>query len=147
MLMLQAVLVYGIGLHIVLPVRQLAPLSIALANRFQEEWPHVRRSLTKSMTPLMQEEVKRLVSDIRISVGGTAIAPPPSLQVQLANAIDRLLNANLHRDLGNRSDLAQTLTPTLIQETLSHSLVVRFWVRVDSIPVPCILTIGGKATS
>lgn len=144
-LALQAVLVYGIGLQIVLPESQMAPLSTALAKKFRADWPHMRHRIKKAITPLMHEEVNRLVSDIRITVGGTPIALPLSLKAQLAQDINRLLTANLEQYWGARWDPARVITPTLIEKAWAHPMVVHFWVRVDRVPVPCTLTLGGRS--
>ncbi len=136
LLAIEALLVYGVGLTITLPHSQADSVARTLSVHLQREWPQVQGPLLKSVEPILRQEVKGLVKQLTINIGGIRIALPPDVRNQVASQVDTALQASLADYFRHRFNPAQVMNPRLIRELLAQPVKLHLWVDVWRIPVP-----------
>ena len=139
-LALQALLIFGVGVHVEVPKAQAYRLGMQAASHLQT----VRAPFLDAVKPLVTQEVNRMVGEVTLDVGGVRVPLPDSLQVQLAKDINRLLLANLNQYLSRGFNPKAFLTPQVIKEILARPLVLRVWVRTGFLPIPVTVSLGGR---
>ena len=135
--------IYGVGVHIVVPRAQAYQLSRDVAAHLQKEWPLLRGPMFDAMKPLVTREVRGMVGQVTVDVGGIRVQLPSNLQKQLAKDINYVLLANLRQYLSRGFNPKDLLTPQVVNEILARPLVVHVWVRAGMVPVPVTLSTGG----
>lgn len=139
--------IYGPGLTASLPAGAVSHISAPLAEEINAQWPRLRGSVSKNFEPLMRAEVRQMVSEVRLDVGGVPISLPLSFQQRLSDRISRLLWVNLNDYLEHQFNPSQVFTPDLIRQALARPILLHVWIRVNGIPVPMTVRLGGESKS
>ncbi|PSR23757.1 MAG: hypothetical protein C7B45_01705 [Sulfobacillus acidophilus] len=144
-LALEAGLVYGIGVRVVMPQSQVSVISAAMSEHLQRALPTMRGTILASLKPLMRQQVRQMVAEITVDVGGVPVRLPYTFQTKIARHIDQLLASNLDQYLAHQFYPGPIVTPRLVQQALREPLMLHIWVRTWHIPVPVTIVWRGSS--
>lgn len=139
--LLQAVIIYGIGLTISIPTTQIAPMSHTLASHLQHNWPQIRPYAEGTIDPMIRQQVDNLVNGIHFSVAGQDMTPPRETKAALAHELNRIVQQRVAAYLDRKAVPKKLLSPQLIAQVMRQPFTLKVWVHVGILPVPVTVKI------
>lgn len=107
----------------------------------QPQWPWLTANLEKKVHPLIQQDIRQMLSGTRIQWAGMSFAIPPAVQQGLAPGLEKVADRSMAHDLSKltvRQVVSRKLLTRISREPLRTTIDVSVW----GLTIPVHLRLG-----
>ncbi|AEJ39900.1 hypothetical protein TPY_1719 [Sulfobacillus acidophilus TPY] len=142
LLMLELLLVYGYGLTVTVPPREIPRLRTLVVTAVTPVWPAWQAAVVQKATPALKGDIVKALRQTALNVGGIQITVPDAWQKGVADQLVAFVQTRLATTLVRQIRPGEVITPDVIRQILQNVGGVPVWVRLGPLPVPVRIRLG-----